>query len=79
MKMFKVIALVALSFGFTAQSAMAELGRATSTEDVVAGSFLCETSGKLVKHRLADARGARNADATHHEQGNTSGSVRSGL
>lgn len=78
MKMFKVIALVALSFGFTAQSAMADLGRATSTEEVVAGSFMCETTGKLVRYRLADARGARNADATYTEHGNTSGSVRSG-
>lgn len=78
MKKFKVIALVALSFGFTAQSAMAGLGRATSTEEVVAGSFVCETTGKLVKHRLADARGARDADATNAEHGNTSGSVRSG-
>ena len=51
MKQFKLIALVALTLG--AQSAKAELGRATSADDVVAGSFVCETTGRVVKRHVA--------------------------
>lgn len=51
MKQFKLIALVALTLG--AQSAQAELGRATSADDVTAGSFVCETTGRVIKRHVA--------------------------
>ncbi len=57
MKQFKLIALVALPLG--AQSAQAELGRATSADDVTAGSFVCETTGRVIKRHVASAEHLR--------------------
>jgi hypothetical protein len=57
MKMFKMIALMSLFLAAAAQSAMAEVGRATSVEDVPADSFLCKETGQIKRHTAsADIR-----------------------
>lgn len=52
MKLFKVIALVALSLNIATQ-AYADVGRATDADQVAAGSFVCEVTGKIVKRHVA--------------------------
>ena len=66
MKQFQLIALVALIASVSSQSASAALGgeeistlgRATSADQVVAGSFMCEVTGRIVKRHISsnDAR-----------------------
>ncbi len=55
MKSFKLIALVALTLVSVTHVARAELGRATSTDEVSSGSFVCETTGKIVKRHISSA------------------------